>query len=92
VQVVAYDLFRSRHQKSPQDEPWDRPRATHHELGALFSHLESVLTQIGFYDPNNPREAMTRLRRLFTRTDLDQTEVQILRGILTHVEKATRED
>lgn len=92
VQVVAYDLFRSNNPQSSQDETWDRPRATHDELGAFFSHLESVLTQIDFYDPENPREAMTRLRRLFTRTDLDQTEVQILRGILSHVEKATRKD
>ena len=91
VQVVAYDLFRYSHRESDQEETWDRPRATHHELDAFFSHLESVLTQIDFYDPDNPREAMTRLRRLFTRTDLDQTEVQILRGILTHIEKATRE-
>lgn len=92
VQVVAYDLFRVQNQATPNENSWDRPLATHQELGAFFAHLESVLTQIDFYDPDNPREAMTRLRRLFSRTSLDQTEVQILRGILSHVEKAVRND
>lgn len=92
VQVVAYDLFRTRDHTCPSDNVWDRPLATHHELGLFFAHLESVLEQIDFYDPKNPREAMTRLRRLFSRTELDQTEVQILRGILSHIEKTTRAD
>ncbi|MXW54775.1 MAG: RNA methyltransferase [Gammaproteobacteria bacterium] len=92
VQVVAYDLFRVRSQASPTENAWDRPLATHQELGSFFAHLESVLTEIDFYDPENPREAMTRLRRLFSRTDLDQTEVQILRGILSHIEKATHKN
>ncbi|MCY3883610.1 MAG: RNA methyltransferase [Gammaproteobacteria bacterium] len=92
VQVVAYDLFRVLNQDKPNENSWDRPLATHQELGAFFAHLESVLTQLDFYDPDNPREAMTRLRRLFSRTELDQTEVQILRGILSHVEKAVHND
>ena len=92
VQVVAYDLFRVSSESNSPQNLWDRPLATHHELGSFFAHLESVLKEIDFYDPENPREAMTRLRRLFSRTDLDQTEVQILRGILSHIEKATRKN
>lgn len=92
VQVVAYDLFRVRNETSPTENVWDRPLATHKELGSFFAHLESVLTEIDFYDPDNPREAMTRLRRLFSRSDLDQTEVQILRGILSHIERATHKN
>lgn len=90
VQVVAYDFFRVKGQTESADQEWDRPLATHQELAAFFVHLETVLTQIDFYDPDNPREAMTRLRRLFGRSKLDQTEVQILRGILSHIEKATQ--
>ena len=33
---------------------------------------------------------MTRLKRLFGRVELDETEVAILRGVLTHVQRAMR--
>ena len=43
---------------------------------------------LDFYDPENPRNLMQRLRRLYQRARLDQTELNILRGILTATEKA----
>nr|MDJ0940978.1 tRNA (cytosine(32)/uridine(32)-2'-O)-methyltransferase TrmJ [Woeseiaceae bacterium] len=37
--------------------------------------------------PDNPRHLMRRLRRLFIRAGVDQNEINILRGILTAVER-----
>ena len=50
-------------------------------------HLETVLAQIDFLDPNNPRKAVTRLRRLFTRIRPDETEIQMLRGFLSQIQR-----
>ena len=88
VQVVAYDLFQRQGKFELPSEVWDRPLATHGEIEDFYKHLESTLVTIDFYDPDQPREAMTRLRRMFSRMKLDQTEVQIMRGILTHVRDA----
>lgn len=88
VQVIAYDLFRIGMDPDSEHDVWDRNLATHRAVESFYEHLESVLTAIDFYDPDNPREAMTRIRRLFSRIELDETEVQILRGILTHMENA----
>ncbi len=88
VQVVAYDLFRAQTSSDWGETEWDKPLAVHGEVEGFFEHLEMVLRKIGFYDPENPRESLTRLRRLFARVQMDQTEVQILRGILSHVESA----
>lgn len=91
VQVVAYDLFcrsLSDCQKIQNAEVWDKPLATFAELNDFLEHLQSVLLQVGFSDPDERRQAETRLRRLFGRIEMDHTEVQILRGILTQVEKA----
>jgi tRNA (cytidine32/uridine32-2'-O)-methyltransferase len=41
----------------------------------------------GFVDPANPGNTVTRLRRLFMRQQLDETEVQILRGMLKAVQR-----
>lgn len=66
---------------------WDRSPATAADLAALYRHLGQVLTTIEFQDPNNPRLTMTRLRRMFSRIRPDQTEVAILRGVLTRIER-----
>ena len=86
VQVVAYDLQAARSVKPPEYEP-DAPLATSGELEHFYTHLEQVLTDLDFLDPDNPRHLMRRLRRLFLRARPDQNEVNILRGILTAVER-----
>ena len=57
------------------------------EVEAFYEHLERILIQIDFYDPRTPRAAMRRLRRLFNRVNMDETEVGMLRGILTAIGK-----
>ena len=90
VQVVCYELFKVQSVASEAHEQWDRPLASAAELAGFYAHLEEVLVAIEFEDPKAPRRTMTRLRRLFGRVELDETEVAILRGVLTHVQRATR--
>lgn len=73
----------------PDDEGWDMPPATLAELEGFFAHLETTLKEIRFHRQDKSRQLMTRLRRLFQRTQLDQIEVNILRGVLTAVQKST---
>ena len=53
------------------------------ELDALHEHLEAVMVQSGFLNPDHPRLLKRRLRRLFNRARLDENELNILRGILS---------
>ena len=84
VQVVAYEIFRQSGKAKPQPPAWDRAPATAAAVQALLAHLEKTLAETEFLDPANPGQTLTRLRRLFTRVPLDETEVGMLRGILTH--------
>ena len=52
--------------------------------------LERTLLGTGFLDPNNPRLVMRRLRTLFNRAQPDLNELNMLRGLLTTVEKPKR--
>ena len=89
VQVVCYELYQAaEHRETNVRTGWDRPYATREELEAFFVHLEDVLRAVDFYDPKAPRQAMVRLRRLFERIRADETEVGMLRGVLTHIERA----
>ncbi|MEA3253205.1 MAG: RNA methyltransferase [Pseudomonadota bacterium] len=73
--------------EAPFGVEWDNPPASHADLERYFAHLERVLTAIGFHDPERPRQLMARLRRLYLRARPDSLEVNILRGILTAIEK-----
>lgn len=73
---------------APGDRGWDVPPAAVDDVEGFFGHLEQVLVDVDFHRRNNPRQLMTRLRRLFQRARLDQMEINILRGILTSVQKA----
>ena len=95
VQVVCYELHKqatadapdadSTFVQGPASGDWDRRAATAKELAAFYAHLERVLVDSGFLDPQNPGQTLTRLRRLFTRASPDETEIQILRGVLTQL-------
>lgn len=86
VQLVAYELrLAAGLEELPHGTP-DHPLATSDDLERLYAHLESVLLEIGFLDPEHPRQLMRRLRRLFGRAELDRNELNILRGILSAVE------
>jgi len=65
---------------------WDVPRANGQQMELFYEHLEKVLVDLDFHDPDNPRQLMARMRRLFGRIRPDQMEVNILRGVLTHIE------
>ncbi|RJG10289.1 tRNA (cytosine(32)/uridine(32)-2'-O)-methyltransferase TrmJ [Pseudomonas cavernicola] len=64
--------------------------ATMDEMELFYGHLESTLVAIGFLDPEKPRHLMSRLRRLFGRSAVNKSEMNILRGILTEAQKAAR--
>ena len=60
---------------------------SHNVLNSFFDHLESVLDQIGFLKKIQAERLMQRLRLLFNRSNLDKDEVNILRGILSEIQK-----
>ena len=66
---------------------WDIDLASHQELELMFEHLEKVLVDTEFLDPENPRQLMPRMRRLLMRAVPDKVEVNVLRGILKSVER-----
>lgn len=96
VQIVVYELRKhalerdNTHQKGRELSFEDvAPSA---EMTRFYEHLETVLREIGFLNPGNPRKLMRRLRRLFQRARPDHNEINILRGILTAVQGVRNQD
>jgi TrmH family RNA methyltransferase len=89
VQVLAYELWLARREEPPP-VPRDAPLATVAEVERLYVHIEQVLEAVDFHDRTGNGQLMTRIRRLFNRAQLDQNEMNILRGILTAVQSKRR--
>tara|TARA_Y100001951_G_scaffold103919_1_gene113986 strand:+ start:936 stop:1715 length:780 start_codon:yes stop_codon:yes gene_type:complete len=97
VQVLAYELRMqglqregapTKMHKVETTAVFNEIPATAGELEQFYQHLEQVLVEIGFHDPQKPRQLMPRLRRLYGRVHLNRMEMNILRGILTETQKA----
>lgn len=90
LQVIAYEIRMSAlaaESGAPVHfDDWDMPPAQFQDVEMYFTHLEETLTKLGFLTADNPRQTMTRLRRLYNRVRLDQMELGILRGVLTSVQ------
>ena len=65
--------------------PWDEELIPGEDMAQFYTHLEQALVAAEFLDPANPRQILTRLRRLFGRTRLDRPEYNLLRGFFKRV-------
>jgi TrmH family RNA methyltransferase len=89
VQVIAYELRMAVGIPAEKTEKTHR-FATADEMELFYQHLEDVLVGIDFLNPENPRQLMRRLRRMFGRVRPNENETNILRGILAAIEQKTR--
>jgi tRNA (cytidine32/uridine32-2'-O)-methyltransferase len=93
VQLTTYELFRAA--GSPASErPLSEspvPLAPGADLERFYAHLQEVMDEVDFKDrTTGGTHLMTRVRRLFQRCEMDQNEVNILRGFLTSVQQKRR--
>ena len=51
------------------------------QIEGMYQHLETALVHIDFLNPDSPKKLMPRLKRLFSRAQLEVEEVNIVRGI-----------
>ncbi|WP_086110593.1 tRNA (cytosine(32)/uridine(32)-2'-O)-methyltransferase TrmJ [Xenorhabdus vietnamensis] len=92
VQLVSYEIRMAHLAAKEQPE-----EATSPEYGAeyppiedmerFYQHLEQVLNESGFIRKAHPGQIMNKLRRLYARARPETQELNILRGILTSVER-----
>ena len=89
VQLIAYEIYVERMRPTSAVQ-FERPLATGAEMELFYAHLQRVLDHIAFADRNGAGHLMTRLRRLFNRSQMDQNEINIMRGIFTAIEGRRR--
>ncbi|MFU1552706.1 tRNA (cytosine(32)/uridine(32)-2'-O)-methyltransferase TrmJ [Aeromonas sp. A04] len=92
VQTICYEVRMHWLQgQAPEVESEaDYPSAD--QLEGFYQHLEQTLLKTGFIADDHPGQVMSKLRRLFNRARPETVELNILRGILTSVQKPKPQD
>ena len=83
----ASDTDNSPPAMSVQFAEWDEPLVCAEDMERFMKHFEETLLDMGFFDPANPKQLMTRARRLFMRTRMDRLEMNLMRGVLSTMQK-----
>jgi tRNA/rRNA methyltransferase len=94
VLLMSYEWMKSG-LASVEDTPFDalpqRP-AKKEELQGLFDHVEETLDARGYFRPAEKKPKLVEnLRAILTRPSFTGTEIQVLRGIISCLDRFTRE-
>ncbi len=84
VMILCYEIF----QASGEAEEHLPPLAASGSLERMFEHMEQTLIRVGFLNPRYPKRMMRALRKIFGKSQMDEREVRILRGIWSQVNTA----
>ena len=89
VQILAYEIRINLIAKSGQTSvpEWDVPLADAKEIEKLIDHFDQIMQEVDFYDKDNPRQLLTRVRRFFKRARIDHMEANIFRGLFSAIQK-----
>ncbi len=93
VQLFGYEL-RKQYLKDVQSElPATKPLplATSTDLERMFIHLEQTLLLTDFLATDQPNKVMAKLKRLFKRSQLEEADVNLLRGIFSSVKSLSQQ-
>lgn len=96
VQTVCYEVRMAALENSGelsaetavQEVPEEYPLTE--DLERFYVHLEKTLSGTGFIIPQHPGQVMMKLRRMFNRARVESQELNILRGILTSIDKSVK--
>ena len=87
VQIIAYEIRMALLEDENGADDWDVERATNQQTELLIEHMDELMKEVDFYDVNNPRKLLVRVRRFFKRSRIDVMETNIFRGLFSTIQK-----
>lgn len=88
VQIVCYEIYLlANTQQDNEKEEVEIKLVNQDKLELFYQHLEECLIDLNYYDVDNPKLLMHRMRRLFNRLQMEESEYNILRGIFSRIQK-----
>jgi len=85
VTVCLYELFLKMEGQGTVPRKERKP-ASGKNLQAMYEHMRQTLFDVEFLDPQNPEHLMRSFRRIFGQQNLNEREVQIIRGLMSKID------
>ena len=89
VQIVTYEIRMNflELESLKNDQEWDVELASAEQTERLIEHMDELMKEVEFYDTENPRKLLIRVRRFFKRSGIDVMETNIFRGLFSTIQK-----
>lgn len=91
VQVITYEIYQASLKEKESVLLQQAPKATKENIAQLLSHFAQVAEKIDFMDPKNPKKLIPKMQKLLNKAQLEEEEVNILRGFFRHIEMNLRQ-
>ena len=86
VQIICYEFLLLNYDNKKDQKEEIESRITSKKMEQFYEHLQQCMSDVGYYDEDNPRKLMYRVRRIFNRINLDESEYNIMRGFLSKIQ------
>ncbi len=87
VQILVYEIRMAVLCDDENQDYWDVELANNNQTEMLIQHMDELMQEVEFYDVDNPRKLLLRVRRFFKRSRIDVMETNIFRGLFATIQK-----
>ena len=87
VQILVYEIRMAMLSDDENQDYWDVELANNNQTEMLIQHMDELMQEVEFYDVDNPRKLLLRVRRFFKRSRIDVMETNIFRGLFATIQK-----
>ena len=87
VQILTYEIRFCLLEQQENQNNWDVELANNEQTERLIAHMDELMQEVEFYDIDNPRKLLLRVRRFFKRSRIDVMEANIFRGLFSTIQK-----
>lgn len=91
VQILVYEIRVASLPDTGDKNYWDVELANTQQTEMLINHMDELMQQVEFYDVDNPRKLLLRVRRFFKRSNIDVMEANIFRGLFATIQKKLKQ-
>ena len=84
---MTYEIRLCLLEQQENQDNWDVELANNEQTERLIAHMDELMQEVEFYDIDNPRKLLLRVRRFFKRSRIDVMEANIFRGLFSTIQK-----
>ncbi len=85
VQIMCYEIY-SNYKPSLTHLMSIKQNATFDDNQGILNHIDQILVNTNFYNNKNKERTLRRIQYIINKSDLEREEVDLIRGILKHLE------